>query len=65
MISAEPSLKTLTGIGTSQIDDSFEAGVEIAKTAIANGELSAHTLFFLFSTELFIIKFLFHFILFL
>jgi hypothetical protein len=50
MISAEPSLKTLTGIGTSQLDDSFEAGVEIAKSAMANGELKKHTLFFLFST---------------
>jgi hypothetical protein len=50
MIAAAPPLTTLTGIGTSQIEDSFEAGVEIAKTAVANSELSTHTIFFLFST---------------
>lgn len=50
MISTPAFTKTKTGIGYSQNEASFEAGVEIASKALVNSSLSAHTLFWLFAT---------------
>lgn len=50
MTSATTSTKTKTGTAYSQNENSFEAGVEIAKNAIGNSTLSNHTIFLLFAT---------------
>jgi hypothetical protein len=41
---------TKTGIGYSQKENSFEAGVEIARSTLSNKTLASNTLFFLFAT---------------
>ena len=50
MITELESLKTITGVGSSQKEDSFEAGVEIARNAISANSMLTDTLFFLFAT---------------
>src|SRR5688572_2188062 len=50
MITANEAIKTLAGVGISQKEDSFEAGVEIATIALFDNQLSDHSLFFLFAT---------------
>lgn len=44
------STKAKTGTAYSQNENSFEAGVEIAKSAVGSQTLSGHTLFLLFAT---------------
>ena len=50
MITVPVSAKTRSGVGISQQENSFEAGVEIAKSALGNVKLNSETLFFLFAT---------------
>jgi hypothetical protein len=50
MIAHSHLTKTKTGTGYSQKEDSYEAGIEIANTAIKNSELLEHTLFLLFAS---------------
>ncbi len=50
MISELESVKTLVGISSSIKEDSFEAGAEIARKALAGNSFLSHTLFFLFAT---------------
>src|SRR5687768_2182009 len=50
MITTNEAIETLTGIGVSQNEDSYEAGVEIATKALLGNQLANHTLFFLFAT---------------
>ena len=50
MLSPLLSTKTTTGIGYTQNEDSFQAGVDIATQAVKNTGLSTETLFLLFAT---------------
>lgn len=50
MITSAPLNKTKTGIGYSEKENSFDAGVEIATMAKPNTEVADQTLFFLFAT---------------
>jgi len=50
MIAESVSTKSRAGVGISQKENSFDAGVEIANNALANGTLNSETLFFLFAT---------------
>jgi hypothetical protein len=52
MILASGPTKTKAGVGYSQKEDSFEAGVEIARMALQKTSLLQETLFFLFATPL-------------
>lgn len=47
---ASPITSTSSGVAYSQREDSFEAGAEIARSAMANKSLATETLFFLFAT---------------
>lgn len=50
MLTSTFTSKTNVGVGISQKEDSYEAGVEIANNAVAEMNLSAETLFLLFAT---------------
>lgn len=50
MLTATTATKTKAGVGFSQKEDSFQAGVEIANMALSKNELANETLFFLFAT---------------
>jgi len=52
MITHPPLIKAKTGTGYSQNENSFDAGIEIAKNAIKDTTLSDHTLFLLFATPM-------------
>ena len=50
MITHAPLTQIKTGIGYSQQENSYEAGVEIAKKAVGDVSLARHTLFLLFAS---------------
>ena len=50
MTTASSSTRTNTGTAYSQNENSFEAGLEIAKNAIGNSTLLEHSIFLLFAT---------------